>query len=173
MIGLMAMTLSVALTQTPAASVRQTPPHVLAIYADLESQAASRMMVVLRAFVERHPGVAAIEFHLAPPGGELRLVDRAVVAAQAQDAGLRMAELILANPGRRSEDDLVAMSRQLGLDAASFREALARDDVGSAVVADLTATPVKPPQPVRIEIDGLPLSVAPTLADLESRLVVR
>ena len=172
MIGIIVMLAHAAFVQAPAPS--QAPAHVIAIHADLESPVASRAMVVLRAFVDRYPGVAAIEFHLAPPGGELRAVDRAVVAAQAQNAGLKMAELILANPGRRSKDDLVAMARQLRLDDSAFRDALGRNAVDGAVAADLAAAAsAKPARPVTVAIDGQPLNAAITLGELESRLNVR
>lgn len=174
MIGVTAILTMALLAQTPVTAESKTPAHVITIHADLESQTASRAMVVLRGFVERYPGLAAIEFHVAPPGGELRAVDRAVVAAQAQNAGVRMAELILANPGRRTVDDLSAMARQLELDERSFREALARDTVDDAVATDMaTAAAAKPPRPVTVAINGQVLAAPPTLADLESRLVVR
>ena len=157
-----------AFAQAPA------PAHVVALHADLESPSAARAMVVLRAFVDRHPGVAAIEFHLAPPRGELRAVDRAVIAAQAQKAGLEMAELILANPGRLSADDLVAMARQLRLDDAAFRKALTQDTVDESVAADLAAaTAAKPPRPLLLTIDGQAWTGEVTLPGLESRLAVR
>jgi hypothetical protein len=166
--------LAFATAQAPAAADAKGPAHAISIHADLESAAASRAMVVLRSFVERHPGIASIEFHVAPPKGELRAVDRAVIAAQAQNAGLAMAELILANPGRRTTDDLVAMARQLRLDEPSFRTALARTDVDGSVAADLAAAAAaKPAKPVTVAIDGQTLTAMPTLADLESRLAVR
>lgn len=168
MTRVIAVLICAAFAQAPA------PPHVVAIHADLESPAAARAMIVLRAFVERHPGVAAIEFHLAPPRGELRAVDRAVMAAQAQKAGLEMAELILANPGRRTADDLVAMARQLRLDDASFRKALTQDTVDESVAADLaTAAAAKPPSPLLLTIDGQAWTGEFTLPGLELRLAVR
>ena len=174
MIGVIWILASGALAQAAPAAMPHAPAHVIAIHADLESPAASRAMVVLRAFVERHPGVAAIEFHLAPPRGELRDVDRAVLAAQAQKTGLEMAELILANPGRRAAEDLVAMARQLHLDESSFRKALTGAGVEHAATADLAAAAAAmPPRPVTVAIDGQPLNAALTLADLESRLIVR
>lgn len=173
MIGLIAIAACVLAAQVPA-TAEPRPAHVMTMRADLESPAASRTMVVLRGFVERHPGVALIEFHIAPPAGNVRAVDRAVLAAQAQNAGLGMAELILANPGRRSTDDFVAMARQLRLDESSFREALARDGVDSAAADDIAAAAAaKPPRPVTVAIDGEPLAAPPTLAELESRLVKR
>jgi hypothetical protein len=151
------------------------PAHVISIHADLESPLASRAMVVVRTFVAAHPGVASIEFHLAPPAGELRAVDRAVAAAGAQtkDASLAMAELILANPDRRGTDDLIAMARQLRLDEGAFRTALTSGEIGAAMRADLSAAAAKPSPPVLVAIDGQVLTGTLTLADLESRLVVR
>lgn len=174
MIG--AAAIAVLLLANAQAPVPQAgpPAHVISIRADLESPLASRAMVVVRAFVARHPDVASIELHLAPPRGELRAVDRAVVAAAAQtkDAGLAMAELILANPDRRATDDLIAMARQLRLDERAFRTALASADIGAAAQADLAAA-AKPSPPVIVAIDGQALTGTLSLADLESRLVVR
>lgn len=173
MTGLTAILAWVLAAQAPAPA-QSRPAHVITMRADLESPAASRTMVVLRGFVERHPGVAAIEFRIAPPAGTVRAVDRAVLAAQAQNAGLGMAELILANPDRRSTDDFVAMARQLRLDQSSFREALAGDGADRAAADDLAAAAAaKPPRPVIVAIDGEALASPPTLADLESRLVKR
>ena len=173
MIGLAAILACAIVAQAPA-TPESKPAHVITIRADLENPAASRAIVVLRSFVERHPGIASIEFHLAPPKGELRGVDRAVIAAQAQNAGLAMAELILANPGRRTTDDLVAMARQLRLDEPVFRTALARTDVDGLVAADLaSAAAAKPARPVTVAIDGQTLTTMPTMADLESRMAVR
>lgn len=130
-------------------------------------------MVVLRAFTERHPGVASVELHLVPPDGRVRPVDRAAIAARAQDAGLRMAELMLANPGRRTGPDFLAMARQLRLNEEQFTAGLPTAGADSAVAADAAAAAsLRLPKEVGVVIDGLPLpSAALTMSDLENRLV--
>ena len=147
------------------------PAHVIAVYVDLDSAAASRAMVVLRAFTDRHPGVAAVELHLMAPEGRARTVDRAALAAEGQGAGLRMAELMLANQARRTGADFLAMARQLRLDEAQFTAALAADSSTRSLAADAaTAASLGLPRDVAIVIDGQPLASAITLVDLERRL---
>ena len=153
--------------QAPAAP----PAHVIAVYADLDTAAALRAFVVLRAFSEKHPGVAAIDVHVNPPDGRARAVDRAAIAARGLKAALPMAELIAINQGQRTDDDFVTMARQLRLEQDRFRAALAAD-VDAAVAEDVAAAAaLKLPRDVAVVIDGEPLRAPVTLAELEKRLI--
>jgi hypothetical protein len=166
---LAATAIALAQAQPPAAAV--TPPHLIAVYADLESPVAARAMVVVRSFLVLHPGSAALEVHLTPPDGHIREVDRAVLAAQAQGAAVAMAELVLANPTRRSAEDFVAMAQQLRLDVAAFRAAWSAATGDPAVAGDLAAAAgLKLRKDGGLVIDGQAVPAPATLADLERRL---
>ena len=169
------VTCALGFAQAPAgpATVQEVakPAHVIAMYVDLDSAAASQAMVVVRAFAVRHPGVASVELHLVPPDGRVRAVDRAAIAAQAQNAGLPMAELILANPARRTGADFLAMARQLRLHENQFEAALATADADPGVAADAaTAATLKLSRGIALVIDGQPVASEVTLSELERRL---
>jgi hypothetical protein len=155
----------------PASPAAAAPAHTIAFYADLDDPAAARAVIVLRAFVEAHPGVAVVEVHPNPPAGRARPVDRALVAARGLNAGLQMAELILVNRESRTAKDFLAMARQLRLDATKYQEALASPDLDAAIADDVAAAAsLKGTKGAALLIDGEPLATEVTLAALESRL---
>jgi hypothetical protein len=144
------------------------PTHVVQIYADLDSPAAARAMMVLTALRERHSETVALEFHHLAPKGQPRTIDRAVYAAEAQGQGWHMAQLLLANQDQHEYDNLLAMGRQLRLEMDAYTLALQAPDSDRLVLSDAaSAAEKKLKSDVAVLVDGQPVDGAITLSALE------
>lgn len=113
-------------------------PVTIVEYCTYDSDPCARLNVVLNALLREHQDRVRFIFRCLPTGGPPResLEDYAAFAAGTQGHFWEMHDLLLANRGRTTAADLVAMAKQLGLDTEKFRTDLTSQAIRDAAKRD-------------------------------------
>lgn len=128
----------------------ETAPVTLVVFTDLDSSACEGLAVVLHALGEMYPERVRMVFKHQPSTRDNRSQSHeAVQAAAAQGRFWDMYEMLLANQGRRSRADLIAMAAQIELDVAQFTAELDGGAHRAVVAADGD-------EAVRLKIEATP-----------------
>ncbi|MBI5486912.1 MAG: thioredoxin domain-containing protein [Deltaproteobacteria bacterium] len=117
------------------------PLAVLIVFIDFSCPHCARMAPVLDQLVAAHPDELRAVYKAYPIPGHGKAPEAAVVAAAAHAQGRfwEMHDLLFANPGEWTTEDLERLAIQAGLNPARFRDALEDERVRAEVAADVTA----------------------------------
>lgn len=135
--GLASFAVGVALAAQIAAAAPQTDgtagpgpngtgpagaPATIVEYTDFASGSCGRLQFMLKAIADTYPAGVRIVVKLDPRSDDPAtwLAEEGALAAGAQGKFWEMTDLLFANEGRRTRNDLVGMAKQLGLDTKQF-----------------------------------------------------
>jgi protein-disulfide isomerase len=113
-------------------------PATLVAYLDFASEACGRVEFMMKAIADAYPDGVRLVFkqdpHADDPVGQLP--HQAALAAGQQGRFWDMADILFANPAKRTRDDLLAMAAQIGLDETAFATTLDSGRFAAAIDAD-------------------------------------